>query len=582
MLDYINRKNIDRIAFEIANAIRISGSRTEVTEGVVIAAYLLYEAGKQDQLVNFQQIMSGALGVEEEILKIGCDCLSEDSWAVLVKANYSQADLRGVILYYCHESYGRNNITPASLVDLAESILFVNSGETVADIGCGFGSFITETVRQCSETEIYGFEIVESVKTVAAIRAKLLGKQVHVHLRDALTLPDPENRELIPEKGFDKIFANCPFGLRAKHYQDNPGVKYLYDRFPSLKKAGAADWLFAAAAAELLSDKGKAVCVMSNACLWNTLDKEVRKQFVEAGLIEAVIALPAKLFMTVSIPVSLIVLSHGNKAVRMIDASERYVAGRRQNILSLENVEAIEDAYLGDTDDSKLILMQEIRKNEYFLHPEKYVRQEIVIEDGVPFSDIIKDLSRGAQVVAKDLDEITSTKPTQYRYLNLSNIHDGMIDEELPYIKEITAKQEKYCIRDGTLILAKIGFPFKVGVAHVQEGMQILANGNLYIIDIDRDRADPVYVQAYLESEQGQAQLKAVSSGSVMISIGADALKSITIPLPTLEQQRKIRDAYLVAQNEVKRLRKRLETAQEKLTSVFERERVVIMSGSKY
>lgn len=579
-MDYINHKTIDKIAYEIANVIRCYVDKVEITEGVVISAYLLYEAGKQDQLLSFQQIMSGELGVEKQVLEIGRAVLTEESWATLMKANYSQADLRQVILYYEHESSARENTTPASLVDLAESILFVEQEETVADLGCGYGAFISETVRQCGDAEIYGYEIVDSVRTVASIRAKLLGKQVYVHQCDVLTLPDPANKSLVPSEGFDKIFANCPFGMRTRFYQDRPEVKHLFSRLPGLQKAGSADWLFAAVAVELLSKKGKAVCIMTNACLWNTLDREVRREFLEAGLIEAIISLPARMFMTVSIPVSMIVLSHGNKAVRMIDASGYYIAGRRQNIFMTEHIEAIEDAYLCDTENSKLVPLAEIRANDYFLHPEKYIQQEIVIEDGVCFEDIIKDMSRGAQVMAKDLDENTSSEPTAYQYFSLSNIHDGMVDEDLPYLKELSPKLTKYCIHDDTLILSKIGVPFKVGVAKAKEDCQILANGNLYIIDVDRDKADPVYVQAYLESEQGQSQLKAVSSGMAMISIGVEALKRITIPLPPLSQQKKIREAYLKAQDEVKRQRKRLEVAQDKLAHLFERERVVVLTES--
>ena len=565
-------KTIEKILFRIENAIHTYTGRMAVTENVIVSAYLLYEAGKQDRPIRFGDIMNGALGIDEDVLRIAGSVLTNESWDVLVRENYSQADLRNVILYVNHEASSRGSVTPQSLVDLAECVLSVCSGEKVADIGCGFGTFITETMRQCPEAETFGYEIEQMAATIASIRAKLLGSRVHIHNCDALTLLTPEGEGIIPPGGFNKIFANLPFGLQARRYLDFPWIQPLVGRCPSLRKAGSADWLFNTVITELLAENGKAVCITANGSLWNTIDKDVRKEFLDEGLIEAVIALPAKMFMMTSIPSSLIVFSRGNKAVRMVDASGMYQAGRRQNTFAAEDLDAIINACLEDTEESRLVSLEEIRDNECNLHPGRYISQIEEIEEGVLFSDIILNVSRGAPATAKELDEMSSTIPTDCQYLSISNIRDGIVDDDLPYLKEIPSKLEKYCVKNETLIISKIGFPFKVGVASVKNDQKILANGNLYIIDLDVNKVDPVYVQAYLESDQGQAQLKAASSGAVMMSIGADMLKNIMLPLPPLEQQKRIRDAYLSAQSDFKIQKKCLEDAQKKLAHVFETE----------
>lgn len=47
------------------------------------------------------------------------------------------------------------------------------------------------------------------------------------------------------------------------------------------------------------------------------------------------------------------------------------------------------------------------------------------------FGDVIKRITRGAQLNAKALDEITTTVPTDMQYLMLANIKNGLIDKKL-------------------------------------------------------------------------------------------------------------------------------------------------------
>ena len=37
----------------------------------------------------------------------------------------------------------------------------------------------------------------------------------------------------------------------------------------------------------------------------------------------------------------------------------------------------------------------------------------------------------------------------------LANIQDGIISDDLPYLKEMNPKYEKYCIKNGSLVISK-------------------------------------------------------------------------------------------------------------------------------
>ena len=169
---------------------------------------------------------------------------------------------------------------------------------------------------------------------------------------------------------------------------------------------------------------------------------------------------------------------------------------------------------------------------------------------------------------------MVSNEVTNMQYLMLANIQNGMIDDKLPYLSSIEPKYEKYCLKNNDLILSKNGYPYKVAVASVREDQRILANGNLYIIELDEDRANPYYVKAFFESEQGVATLKNITAGATIPNIGVDKLKKVLIPLPSMEEQNRIAQKYQAAQDEIAMLKLRLERAIDKLHHVFDEESV--------
>ena len=106
----------------------------------------------------------------------------------------------------------------------------------------------------------------------------------------------------------------------------------------------------------------------------------------------------------------------------------------------------------------------------------------IQFDNAVPFESVIKSISRGAPCNARQLDEMASENATKMQYLMLSNIQNGIIEDTLPHLSHIDEKYKKYCLKDNDLILSKNGYPYKLAVAKVPEGHEILANGNLFSI----------------------------------------------------------------------------------------------------
>ena len=308
--------------------------------------------------------------------------------------------------------------------------------------------------------------------------------------------------------------------------------------------------------------------IMTNGSTWNQSDSAIRSYFIENGLIECVIALPARLFAGTAIATSMIVFSRNNKGVRLVDASELFVEGRRVNELSYENISLIINATKNDSDISMYVSAEQLRDNDYVLSMNRYIVHDVA--DGMAFGDVIKRITRGAQLNAKALDEITTTVPTDMQYLMLANIKNGLIDKELPYLKSIDKKNDKYCLSNHCLILSKNGYPYKIAVAEVKEGQRILGNGNLYIIELDEEKADPYYLAAFFGSEQGTAALRSITVGATIPNIGVEQLTKLVIPIPPIEKQKEIVDKYKTVKDEITMLQLKLEKAKNRMAHIIE------------
>lgn len=455
--------------------------------------------------------------------------------------------------------------TPESISKLAVKILNLCKDDRIADLCCGKGSVMLEMHHACPGADISGYEINPLAANIAGIRAYASGSNINVKTRDVFNLPGEGVH-------FDKIFSNYPFGMNLR--QLGTGQRYLEqiaNNVPTIRKATSSDWVFNCLIMDLLNRDGKAVAIMTNGSTWNTIDADTRKYFVEQGFIECVIALPAKLFSFTNIPTTMIVLSHGNDSVHMVDASDLCVKGRRQNLITDALVERIYEACHRESGISKAVTSDEIAANDYMLNPGRYFLQEEAVDNGVPFESVIKSISRGAHCSAEQLDAMDSKEPTNMQFLKTSDIQDGLITGPLQHLSYIESNFEKYCIKDRNLIISKIGAPvYKVAVASVEEGHKLLANANLYIVELDEDKVDPYYLKAYLESKEGQSRFRNIAAGTVVLSIGVKDLKAMMIPLPPMEEQKRIAARYKEAMDEVLRLKAQLQKATEHMNRVFE------------
>lgn len=537
------------LAYTIKSSEITFGSLSEVIE----------VAAKGDQII-LKSLDENASDIEVEQLFAMTEKISmEDLLAYLLSGPAADSPMSGE----CS--------TPDSIATLVCEILDVHDSDLVVDFGSGVGSFLERVAKTGKETRLVGVEFNRSLVAAARIRSRVFGSDVAYEWEDMFEYFE---RSLADEKA-DRVFSNYPWGMRTKHLEGKS--EYLKNVLKGISEYGrptSADWVFNRLLIDSINESGIAVGIMTNGSAFNGADARVRRYFIENGWIRAAISLPAGVFSPwTNIGTTLVVLGHGNTdGIRLVDATDLGTKERRGRTLSEDDIQEILTRMETDSDKSALAPIGKLAEREYTLSANRFLQKEIRLANPVAMKSMILDVTRGAGLRAKELDELTCEEDTGIRYLNLSSIADGSIDDELPFLKELDPKLEKYCLETGDLLLSKNGAPYKVAVAEVPEGQKILANGNLYIIKLDTQKVDPYYVAAFLNSPDGKETLARASKGAVIPNLPLGELNRIKIPQESMEKQARVAAAYQAKLDEIGILKLRLSRARKELVDLFDEE----------
>ncbi len=211
--------------------------------------------------------------------------------------------------------------------------------------------------------------------------------------------------DLHPTLKADFIMANPPFNL------SNWGQDKLKDdkrwKF-GIPPAGNANFAWIQHMIHHLAPNGKIGLVLANGALSSQTsgEGEIRKNIIEADLIEGIVALPPQLFYSVTIPVTLWFISKNKKQkgkTLFIDARKMgHMVDRKhrdfddeKDIKKLANI--FEEFQNGTLENVKgfcaVVETEEIRKQDYILTPGRYVGIEQQEDDGESFDVKMKRLT---------------------------------------------------------------------------------------------------------------------------------------------------------------------------------------------
>ena len=128
----------------------------------------------------------------------------------------------------------------------------------------------------------------------------------------------------------------------------------------------------------------------------------------------------------------------------------------------------------------------------------------------------------------------------------------------------------KFYLKNDDIIISKNGVPVKVAVASIEEGQKVLANGNLYVIEPDKEKINPYFLKAFFESRKGIAVLEKICVGTAIKNISMDAIKKLVVPVPPIEEQNRIANEYLAAIDELKVLKSKITKVESRLKNIYD------------
>ena len=192
--------------------------------------------------------------------------------------------------------------------------------------------------------------------------------------------------------------ANPPFNLSnwgADKLRED--VRWQYGMPP----AGNANFAWLQHMIWHLAPGGRIGMVLANGSLSSQSggEGEIRKNIIEADLVDCIIAMPPQLFYTTQIPVSLWFLSKNKKQkgkTLFLDARKMgTMVSRKLRELTEEDIRKIADTYdafaAGTLEAVKGFCaaadLQEIAEQDYILTPGRYVGIEEQEDDGEPFEE---------------------------------------------------------------------------------------------------------------------------------------------------------------------------------------------------
>ncbi|MDD2889333.1 MAG: class I SAM-dependent DNA methyltransferase [bacterium] len=304
--------------------------------------------------------------------------------------------------------------TPRSIVQLLVSILEPYKGR-VFDPCCGSGGMFVQSEKfveahggRIGDISIYGQESNQTTWRLCKMNLAIRGIDANIQWNNEGSFLNDAHRELRA----DFVIANPPFNDSAwKGEMVREDIRWKYGTPPT----GNANFAWVQHFIHHLAPMGMTGFVLANGSMSSNTSNEgeIRKNIIEADLVDCMVALPSQLFYNTMIPACLWFIARDKKNHKFrdrrgetlfIDARKMGImADRRHRELPEKEIQKISDIYHkwrgeGETYEDvpgfcKSVTLEKIREHKWILTPGSYVGAEEEEEDTELFDDKMKELT---------------------------------------------------------------------------------------------------------------------------------------------------------------------------------------------
>ena len=450
--------------------------------------------------------------------------------------------------------------TSNNIIDLITKLIDISRFETILDLCSGKGIFL----NKCSEINpsaiLTGYEINQIANVIAKMRLFINGVNLELHRENIL--------EISLNKQYDLVFSDYPWSLRtSRDVVDDKNMIVSYER-----NRMKADWNFIFKTINSIKCNGKAIVIVPQGALFNTIDKSSRKQVVDNKLLEQVIKLPAGTYPGTGVQYSIVIFSYGNKTVKLVDATD-CIVGKNSGHKKIDVNKVVN--LIQSKDDSKIleVTTSQIIKADYNFEVGRYLSSimNLNIINPKPIKEIGIVLS-GYQYTSKSLKEM-EPGIGNVDIVKITNIIEGEIDYASLASTDIDVRRiEKYLLKENDILISSKGTAIKLALVSNLGDRKVIPHNNLMVIRVINEEVLPAYLCCFLNSESGRLILNSLQTGSIIINITKSNLLELNIPVIDMDTQETIVNRYNILKNEIVKLKSRLNVLEEKIMSVYDDE----------
>lgn len=367
---------------------------------------------------DFNETQSGQRTLDDERLEALIEVLSEHRLGL----QDTEPDILGRAYEYLLRKFAEGQgqsagefYTPKEVGELMARLIDPNPKTTIYDPTCGSGGLLIKGMLQYSEShsdekgqtpKIFGQELTPTTYAMAKMNA-FLHDFIDSNIQIGDTFRNPKfltkNTKL---QQFDYIVANPMWNQKEydeAFYSNDNWQRYTYGIPPT----SSADWGWVQHMYASLKSDGQAAIVLDTGAVsrgsgrkHSDKERDIRKQFVEKDLIEAVILLPENLFYNTSAPGIILLLNCKKPEDRkgkmlLINLSLYFEKQKPKNELTGEGIDVCKEVYdAWETREklSNVITLEDAQKTDYNLSPSQFVDVGDTIVHR-PMDEILADLS---------------------------------------------------------------------------------------------------------------------------------------------------------------------------------------------
>jgi type I restriction enzyme M protein len=319
--------------------------------------------------------------------------------------------------------------TPGSIVRLMVEMIEPYEGK-IFDAACGSGGMFVQSLKfleshggDKKKISIYGQERYDGTLRLCKMNLALRDLSFDVRLGDSLL------QDKFPDLKADFIIVNPPFNVSQWHPEDLPeNDPRLFGPKEEFTTDGNANYMWMQTFWSHLSAKGTASVVMANGAMTsnNKGEKNVREFMVNNNMIDCIVRLPDKLFLTTGIPACIFILSRNRDGkdgihrkrtdeILFIDTSKMgTMESRKLRVFTDTDIDKVAatyhawrnnpdcqaepvEAYTNTDGYCYAATLTEVQQQDYKLTPGIYVGTEEVEDDGIAFEDKMEALKTQLQ-----------------------------------------------------------------------------------------------------------------------------------------------------------------------------------------